>query len=272
MAEWLKVILLGLVEGVTEFLPISSTGHLIVVAALLDFNNSLNGTFEIFIQIGAVFAVIWYYRADLYQQARTLRTDQGVRRLWSGIFIAFLPAAWLGFLFADTIEATLFSPEIVAMSLIFGGIVFLVVEKMPESPSDGSIVVTQLSDVTPRQALTIGLLQSLALIPGMSRSGVSIIGGLLAGLNRKTATQFSFYLAIPTLGGAATYKLLTALDQIDVSSLGLLLLGTIVSGIVAWLSIEWLLRYVSRNSFILFGYYRIVTGGLILALIALKVL
>ena len=271
MEELIKILILGVVEGLTEFLPISSTGHLIVATEVLNFENNLGSTFEIFIQIGAVIAVIAYYRADFLRQARTIQKDSSVQRLWLGILVAFIPAAVLGLLFEDQIDAVLFSPTVVAISLIIGGIIFIIVERSPltqepESPSE-SQEEQALTDVTLKQALLIGLVQTFALIPGMSRSGASIIGGMVSGLHRKVATQFSFYLAIPTLGGATVYKFVQSIDGMSSTDLVYLILGAVVSGIVAWLSIGWLLRYVSSNSFIPFGVYRIFAGIVILLLI-----
>ena len=271
MAEWLKVILLGVVEGITEFLPISSTGHLIVVADLVTLRDSLAGTFEIFIQIGAVLAVIFYYRADLWLQARNLlrfnlsdeadNTSRQAWQLWLGVLIAFTPAAIIGLLLVDWIDEVLFSPLVVAIALIVGGIMFIVLEQRLPNSEPQSIDETPL---TYKQAFIVGLWQTLALIPRMSRSGMSIIGGMLAGCDRSRATQFSFYLAIPTLGAATIYTLISDLALLNQSDLWLLLLGAVVSGIVAWFAIDWLLRYVATNSFIPFGYYRIALGVLII--------
>ena len=267
MSEWIKVIILGIVEGITEFLPISSTGHLIVSAALLDFQNSPNGTFEIFIQLGAVIAVLFYYRRDLFQQAQLLPSDRNTQRFWLGVLVAFIPAAAIGFLLHDWITTTLFSPVVVAASLIIGGIIFLLIERrLPTATTD------ELPQMTIQQALLVGIAQITALIPGVSRSGASIIGGMQAGLSRKAATQFSFYLAIPTLGIATLYELLDSLNEISGTQLALLLVGAAVSALVAWLSIGWLLRYVSRNTFVVFGYYRIVAGVIILLAVALNLL
>ncbi|QPC81640.1 undecaprenyl-diphosphate phosphatase [Phototrophicus methaneseepsis] len=288
MEEWIKVVILGIVEGLTEFLPVSSTGHLIVVGNFLQLRESLNGVFEIFIQIGAVVAVIVYYWPDLWRQARTITRDSSVQQLWLGIFVAFVPAAVIGLLFDDMIEELLFRPEVVALALIVGGIMFIVIEQwiMPRqvakravagASSEGTVAgdtaaerTDDLKSVTLRQSLMIGLWQLLALIPGMSRSGMSIIGGMLSGLSREVATQFSFYLALPTLGAATIYTLLRSLDEISGNDLGLLILGAVISGIVAGASIAWLLRYVARNNFIPFGIYRILVGIVILVLVAMN--
>lgn len=261
--EWLKVILLGAIEGVTEFLPISSTGHLLIAADLLRFGDDVGGTFEIVIQLGAVLAVIGYYARDLLGQARAVRRDPAVRRLWIGVALAFLPAALLGVLLRGWIKAVLFaSPTVIAWSLIVGGLVLIAVERRPRPAA----TATALTAVTLRQALGIGVAQALALIPGVSRSGAAIVGGLLGGLDRPTATAFSFYLAIPTLGAATLLDFAASLDQLTGAQLGQLLVGGIVAFVVAWAALGWLLRYVSRHSLVAFGVYRILAGLLILGL------
>ena len=261
MSDWLKIILLGIVEGTTEFLPISSTGHLIVTQALLNFDAGMNGTFEIFIQFGAVVAVLAYYRHDLLRQARALPVRRETQRFWAGIVIAVLPAGLLGILLLGWIKEVLFSPVVVAAALIVGGLIFLLVER--HSPEEAH-ATDDIMCMTLRQAFLVGVVQIAALIPGMSRSGASIIGGMQAGLSRRAATQFSFYLAIPTLGGATLVELVSVLAQVSSTHLVMLLLGALVSGVVAWVSIGWLLRYVSTNTFVSFGYYRIIAGVLIL--------
>ena len=262
----IKVIILALVEGVTEFLPISSTGHLIVGKALLGLNG-MGAIFEIFIQVGAVLAVVVYYRKTLYGQSTRLAVWPEARRFWSLVAIGCAPAAALGFLAGEQIGQLLFSPQVVAMSLIAGGVVFLLVERLPTfQPRQGD--AGSITDITARQALTVGLVQVLALIPGASRSGSSIIGGILSGLDRRQATEFSFFLAIPLLGGATLYRLATVIHTLGPGELFLLLLGAALSAVFAWMSIEWLLQYVSNNNFVVFGYYRIFAGLLILAAIA----
>lgn len=267
MDDILKVILLSLVEGITEFLPISSTGHLIVGATLLNFEIA-RPVFEIFIQIGAVGAVMLHYRQTLAVHAAQIKSNPTIRRFWLLILLAFTPVAALGLLFAEEIETLLFSPIVIAVSLIVGGLAFLLVERLPrfrQSDQSGRVPITQ---VTMPQALTVGLVQILSLIPGMSRSGCSIIGGMLAGMNRQAATEFSFFLALPVLGAATVYKLLTAFNDLRPDEWMMLGLGTALSGLFAWLAIGWLLKFVSSHSFVIFGYYRIVAGLVILALAA----
>lgn len=269
MIDIIKVIILGIVEGLTEFLPVSSTGHLIVFASLLNFGGTIRNTFEIFIQIGAVVAVILYYRSDLIQQVKTVPKDTRVQHLWLAILIAFIPAAVIGFLFNDLIDSYLLNPTVVAITLIIGGIIFIVVERQGIAER---AVVHNLTEISYRQALFIGVAQTFALIPGVSRSGASIIGAMLTGLDRKTAAQFSFYLAIPTLGLASLFKLVTSLKEIQPGDWVNLLLGAVVSGVVAWLVIDWFLRRIARNSFQAFGYYRIAAGIIILILAQLALL
>lgn len=262
MPEWLIAVIMGVVEGLTEFLPVSSTGHLVVTGELIGLSSELENTFEIVIQIGAVIAVIGYYWGDLFQQLKVVRQSRPVQNLWLGIAVAFVPAAALGLLFGDWITEWLFDPIPIAAALIVGGIAFLIIEWL--GLADRADVKMELEHVTLRQALVIGLFQTLALIPGTSRSGASIVGGLVAGLNRRVATQFSFYLAIPTLGLATLYQLVRDFGALSANNLLYILIGTVISGIVAWLSIGWLLRYVSRNTFVVFGYYRILVGIVIL--------
>ena len=262
---WWKVVVLGVVEGVTEFLPISSTAHLLIAADLLRFEHSIGGTFEIFIQLGAVLAVVGYYARDLRAQAAGLGQDAAVRRFWLGVVVAFLPAAVMGLLLRDWIKQVLFaSPGVIAGSLIAGGGALLVVEWLPRRRR----AVEAIEQISVRQALGIGLTQVLALVPGVSRSGASIVGGMLSGLDRRTATAFSFYLSIPTLGAATVVDLLGSLSQLTSGDLARLLLGLLVAMGVAWGSISWLLRYVANHSFVAFGLYRIVAGLGILLLMA----
>ena len=263
--SWGIVVILGIVEGLTEFLPISSTAHLLIVSDLLGFQNNIGGTFEIFIQIGAIFAVVAYYANDLFAQARALTTSAAARRFWLAILLAFLPAAVVGIALRSWIKQVLFaSPSVIAWALILGGIVLIVIERLPKP----AVRAQNVEQVSFGQALGIGVAQVLALVPGVSRSGASMVGGILGGLDRRTATAFSFYLAIPTLGAATLFDLLRSLDQVSGSDIGRLLLGAVVAGVVAWISIGWLLRYVAGHSFVAFGIYRIVAGALILVLVA----
>jgi undecaprenyl-diphosphatase len=266
--EWLKTVFLGIVEGVTEFLPISSTAHLVVASDLVRFRESMGGTFEVFIQFGAVLAVIAFYSADLLRQARELPSNPHTRRFWIAIFIAFVPAAVAGLLLRDFIKNQLFaSPVVIALALILGGIVLIAIERMPRPKT------TERADsVTWRQAFAIGLVQVISLVPGVSRSGATIVGGLLTGLDRPAATTFAFYLAIPTLGAATLYDLARSIRGLNQGDLAFLLVGTVVTAIVAWAAIGWLLRYVAHHTFVTFGIYRIIAGAIVLLLVALRVI
>lgn len=268
--EWWKVVVLGVVQGVTEWLPISSTGHLLIAADLLDYHGSIGGTFEIFIQLGTVLSVVAFYFADLLGQGRALLGQSGreeaaaARRLWLGVVIAALPAGLIGLVFRDYIKGVLFdTPQVIGAALIVGGVIFLAIERFPRRAT-----TSELGRITPLQALGVGIAQIFALIPGMSRSGSTIVGGLLGGLDRRTATAFSFYLSIPILGLATVVDLLGSLDMIRPDDWGRLLLGAVVAMIVGYVTIGWLLRYIAHNTFVAFGVYRIVAGLLILGLAA----
>lgn len=275
MLELLKAIILGVVEGLTEYLPISSTGHLLIASNLLKFQESAGGTFEIFIQFGAVLALLFFYGGDLLAQARVVTTDRRVQRFWLNIVIAVIPAAALGLLLRNFIKTVLFgSPLVIATSLIVGGIILIAVERLHrhDPPPSDSNPKRLIPDLTWLQALIIGLAQATALIPGVSRSGASIVGGLLLGLDRASATNFAFYLAIPTLGAATLVDLAGSFKTLTSDVLLLMLVGTIVSGVVAAASVKWLLGYVSHHTYVPFGVYRIIAGAVILALAAAHVL
>ena len=264
MVEWSKALFLGIVEGLTEFLPISSTGHLLVAANIVRFSQTADGTFAIVIQLGAWLAVLGYYARDLLEHARALPSDTAIRRFWFGVAAASVPAGAVGFVLHGWIKQVLYeSPTLIASTLIVGGIIFLVVERLPRRPAK----TKQVTEISLRQALGIGVAQICALVPGVSRSGATIIGGLLVGLDRPTATRFTFYLALPTLGAATLFDLADNFGNLTPSNLAALALGTLAALVVAWLSIGWLLRYVAHNTFVVFGYYRIAAGVIILALV-----
>ncbi len=269
MEELLKAIILGAVEGFTEFLPISSTGHLLVAERLLNFQSGMGGTFAIFIQLGATLAMILYFARDLIAQVQAVRHDAAVQRLWINVAIAFVPAAAVGFLIHKWIKEVLFvSPYVIPTALIVGGILMFVVEwYVRRRTQRGRTQVTDAERLSHPQALTVGLVQILALIPGVSRSGSTIVGGMFAGVSRAAATRFSFYLAIPTMLLATLFDLATSLDNVSANDWLLLAVGTVTAGITAWIAIAWLLRYVANHTLALFGTYRIVVGVLILLLL-----
>lgn len=263
MTDWLASILLGIVEGITEFLPVSSTGHLIVADSILrpDMDKEAKDAFDIGIQFGAILAVIWFYRRDLMQQARELPRDANTKRLWMSVILAFIPAGLVAFFLNEWITKYLFSPVTVAISLIVWGVVLWIVESLPRRST-----THDLKEIGLKQALLIGCAQVLALVPGTSRSASSIIGGMLAGLDRPTATAFSFYLSIPTLGIATLYAMIKHREELAQLGVVSLLLGLVFAFITALLAVGWLLRYVSKHNFKGFAVYRIVAGVVILVL------
>jgi undecaprenyl-diphosphatase len=258
---WVAIIL-GIVEGLTEFLPISSTGHLIVAESLMDFGGKRAEVYAIFIQLGAILAVVWEYRVRLFRIAADLPRRREARRFAMSLFLAFLPAAVIGLLVHDTITRHLFSSFTVAWALIAGAVLILVVESLPMKPR-----TTVAEQVSWKQALGIGFAQCLALWPGFSRSAATILGGLGLGLNRQAATEFSFFLAIPVMFAATFYDLFKNFEHLEVADAGWLSLSFVISFLVAWASIRWLLRFVATHSFRMFAWYRIGLGVLILLLL-----
>ncbi len=260
----IKAAIMGVVEGLTEFLPISSTGHLILAGALLGFDDDKAKVFDIAIQTGAIFAVILVYWQKIRDTVLALPTDRQAQRFALNVLIAFLPAVILGLLFGKAIKAHLFTPVVVASTFIIGGFVILWAERRQQkNPTLARI--QEVEQMTPLDALKVGLAQCLAMVPGTSRSGATIIGGMLLGLSRKAATDFSFYLAIPTLIGAGVYSLYKERALLSVADVPLFAVGLVVSFLSAWLCIRWLLRYIATHSFAGFAYYRIVFGVVVLA-------
>lgn len=256
-----KAAVMGIVEGLTEFLPISSTGHLILAGSLLGFDDNKAKVFDIAIQTGAIFAVILVYWQKIHATVVALPRQAKARRFALNVLIAFFPAVVLGLLFGKAIQEHLFTPAVVAATFIVGGFVILWAEKRPP----GSVRVENVDDMTPWDALKVGLVQCFAMIPGTSRSGATIIGGMLLGLSRKAATEFSFFLAMPTLIGAGVYSLYKERALLSMADLPMFLVGLVFSFISAWLCVRWLLRYISTHDFIPFAWYRIAFGIVVLA-------
>lgn len=267
--DWLyllQTVVLGIVEGLTEFLPISSTGHLIIASDLVNFADAPGAdTFVVAIQAGAILAVCWYYRERIVRILSGLFSDPVEQRLAVNTIVGFLPAALVGVLVAGAIKTYLFNPVTVAAALVVGGLIILWVEKREAAKGRAPRVLT-MDDMTWKDALLVGFMQCFAMIPGTSRSGATIIGGLFLGLSRKAATEFSFFLSIPTIFGATVYDLYRARDMLAAANLEGLVVGTVVSFLSALFVVRWLLRYVSTNDFKAFGWYRIVFGILILVL------
>ncbi len=260
---FIKAFVLGIVEGLTEFLPVSSTGHLIVAGDMLHYEGAEAETFYIAIQAGAIFAVCWHYRERLISIVSGLFSEPRQQRLAVNTVVAFLPAAVIGVLVAKYIKAFLFNAVSVAAALVIGGLIILWIEKL-QAAKTYTPRVQEMDDMTWQDALKVGLLQCLAMIPGTSRSGATIIGGLVIGLSRKAATEFSFFLAIPTIFGATVYELWQARDLLSADSLPVIGVGFVVSFFSALAVVRWLLQYVAKHDFTAFGWYRIFFGGIIL--------
>ena len=262
----IKAIIMGLVEGFTEFLPISSTGHLILAGSLLNFTGEKVKVFEVAIQAGAMLAVIWEYRQRIARVVTGLGSDPKQRRFLGNVVIAFIPAAVLGFLFNEAITRELFAPVPVATAFIVGGLVILWVERRHTggANTDRPSRVESVDDMNSLDALKVGVAQAFALIPGTSRSGATIIGGMLFGLSRKAATEFSFFLAIPTLLSATVYSVFKQRHLLSLADLPLFGLGGLAAFASAFLCVRWLLRYISTHDFTIFAWYRIVFGVLVL--------
>lgn len=260
----LKALIMGLVEGFTEFLPISSTGHLVLAGSLLNFTGEKAKVFEIAIQGGAMVAVIWEYHKKICEVLSGIFREERARRFAINVAVAFIPAAVLGFLFEHKIKAVLFAPLPVALAFIVGGLIILWVERRAKN-NPVAVRVQSVDDMTTLDALKVGIAQVFALIPGTSRSGATIIGGMMFGLSRKVATEFSFYLAIPTLLAATFYSLWKARALLSTADLPLFSIGAVVAFVSAFACIRWLLRYISTHTFTVFAWYRIVFGIVVIA-------
>jgi undecaprenyl-diphosphatase len=254
-----KAAIMGIVEGLTEFLPVSSTGHLILTATLLDFNDDRGKLFEIVIQSGAILAVIWEFRRRIVDTLAGAHRDARARRLLVNVAIAFLPLAVLGLAFGSVLKAHLFNATTVATAFIVGGLLILWAEKRQHV-----VRVHSVDEMTALDALKVGIAQAFALVPGTSRSGATIIGGLLFGLSRQVATEFTFYLAIPTLGLAALYSLYKQRALLSMDDLGMWVAGMVFAFASAFVCVRWLIRYVSTHTFVPFAWYRIAFGLLVL--------
>ena len=259
----IKAALMGVVEGLTEFLPISSTGHLILAGSLLDMHDAKGKVFEIAIQTGAILAVILVYWQRLRDTVVQLPTQARAQRFAANVVTAFLPAVILGLLFGKAIKAHLFTPAVVASTFIIGGFIILWAERR-QARAETAPRILSVDQMSGFDALKVGLVQCLALVPGTSRSGATIIGGMFLGLSRQVATEFSFYLAIPTLIGAGAYSLYKERDLLSLADLPMFGVGLLFAFISAWLCIRWLLRFVATHSFVGFAWYRIAFGILIL--------
>ena len=256
----LKALFLGLIEGLTEFLPISSTGHLILFGHLIDFQSDSGRAFEVVIQLGAILAVCWLYRQKIIELVKGFFSgDVHARRFAINVFVAFLPAVVIGVLAVDFIKQVLFSPLVVAFALIIGGLIIFAVEAREYKPK-----TIEATDISFKQSILVGFAQCVAMIPGTSRSGATIIGGMLSGLSRKAATEFSFFLAMPTMLGAATYDLFRNANVLTSDNLVNISVGFMAAFVAALLVIKALVKFVEKHSLRVFAWYRIVLGILIL--------
>jgi len=257
-ADIVQAVILGAIEGITEFLPISSTGHLILAGDIIGFTSETAKTFEVFIQLGAILAVVWFYREKVLTSIKGIGSEK-TNRFLLNLLIAFLPAAFFGLLSHSFIKHYLFNPLTVAVALIAGGIAMLVIERVT-----GRIVVMDVDDVSYRQALGIGLAQTLSLFPGVSRAGATIMGAMCFGLERKAATEFSFFLAIPTMFAATSYDLLINIHNLTMNDLNIFAVGFIISFFSALVVIKAFLGFITRHTFDSFAIYRIIFGTAVL--------
>jgi undecaprenyl-diphosphatase len=256
-ASLLTIILLGIVEGVTEFIPVSSTGHLVLAAELLGFDSGASGTFEIVIQLGAILAVIvLYWRTFMNVLIGLGRRDPAAIIFTRNVLLGFIPSMAIGFVVYDYVKAMLGSPVLVCIALIVGGIAILVIERLVKKPTTSSV-----EEMSWKTALGIGFIQCLSMIPGVSRSGATILGALSLGVERKTAAEYSFFLAVPTMLAASSYDLLKNAESLDSGAWGTIALGFVVSFVVALVVIRWFLKIVTRHGFAPFAWYRIVIGS-----------
>lgn len=261
IADLIKAVFLGLVEGLTEFIPVSSTAHLVITSYVIDFSSIKNNLFEIVIQLGAIIAILVIYRQKILTVVLNLKNSDN-QKFSANIALAFLPSVVIGALFYKTIKALLFSNLVIALALIIGGIVMILVDVKPRKST-----IDTIENIGFKKSLVIGFLQCLAMIPGVSRSGATIISGLLLGLNRKTATEFSFFLAIPTIISATCYDLYKNYSTLDFTEIKIILVGMMVAFLSSIIVVKWLLNYVSKHNFVAFGIYRILIGVAILIFI-----
>lgn len=253
-----KVIISGFIEGLTEFIPVSSTAHLLLFSWYVDLKVAKNNLFEIVIQFGAILAICYVYKRKLILVCCQIKREDN-QKFVTNLIVSFLPAAIIGLLFHDFIKEVLFSPMIVAIALIVGGFIIIIVESIQKEP-----VTTRVDSISTKQALTMGLYQVVAMIPGVSRSGATIIGGLLCGLNRRAATEFSFFMSIVVISAASFYDLFKNFSEINTGNIYLILIGFVTAFFTSILVIKWLIKYVSNNDFVPFGIYRIMLGSIIL--------
>jgi len=265
MIQYLSAVILGIVEGITEFLPISSTGHLILINQFISFDKNFTLVFDIVIQLGAILAVLFYFRRKLWPFSKNPEEQKKSLNIWYKTIVGVLPAIFFGYLFANVIEEKLFNPWAVAIALLIGGLIILFIEKKYREPK-----ITSIENLSFKTALLIGFVQCLAMIPGTSRSAATIMGAMVFGASRLVATEFSFFLAIPTMVAASGYSLIKYGAFFSVSQSLVLLIGFIISFVVALAVIRFLISYIKTNNFKIFGYYRVILGIIILVYFLIK--
>lgn len=258
----IKAALLGIIEGLTEFIPVSSTAHVILSAKILDFSSIKGGVFEVVIQLGAILAVCVFYRKKILDTFLHFYNQSSSRNFVFNLIIAFLPAAFFGFFLHKIIKEVFFSQLTIALAMIIGGIIILIIERLNIKPK-----YHEIKNISQLQSLYIGLFQTIAMIPGVSRSGATIMGGLLLKLDRKTATEFSFFLSIPTIFAASLFDFYKNYQDLDSSNLGLILVGFITAFFSSLLVIRWFINFISSHNFTIFAYYRIIVGSILLLLL-----
>ena len=262
---FLNAVIMGLVEGITEFLPVSSTGHLIIMDEVLNFQGPPGKVFEITIQLGAILAVCWLYRQKIWHVVRNILHDKGDQLFTLNLIVAFLPAGILGLTFHHFITTHLFNVWVVATTMIAGGFAIIAIEKWKPIAR-----ILSLESIKPRTALSIGICQSLAMIPGVSRSGATIMGALAFGVERKTAAEFSFFLAIPTMFAATLFDLFKNRAELTTDGLAQIAVGFVVAFISGLLVVKWFVAYISRHGFLPFALYRIIAGSILLATLVMR--
>ena len=269
LPTFLTAVFLGVVEGITEFLPVSSTGHLILVEDLLGFEGPPGKLFEIVIQLGAILSVCWLYRNKLIATLLTLTREPGAQRFTFNLLLAFLPAVVIGVFAYKTIKGVLMTPTVVAVALILGGIAILIIERLP-SVKNPKVSYDSIEAIPGRRALAIGFFQCISMIPGTSRAAATILGALLVGVTRRAAAEFSFLLAIPTMLGAATYDVYKNRATLSLDGAEVIAVGFVVAFLVALVVVRWMIGFISRHGFAPFAYYRIAVGVMMLAILYMR--
>ncbi|MCE2687558.1 MAG: undecaprenyl-diphosphate phosphatase [Rickettsiales bacterium] len=265
--NFFKALIMGLIEGITEFIPVSSTAHLLIASYIINFNSIKNQLFEIVIQFGAILAIAIVYRHKIFDIIKDIHKNSHNQKFVINIIIAFVPAILLGLFLHKFIKAYLFSPLIIGYAMLIGGFIILIVEKLYQKNISKH---KELQEINIKSSLSIGLFQCLAMIPGVSRSGATIIGAMLLGVSRAKATEFSFFLAIPTIFSASIFDLYKNYQDLTLENIELIVFGSVIAFLSSLIVIKWLISFVAKNNFIIFAIYRIIIGGLIILIISLK--